>query len=489
MKKILSLTLALSLCLSLCACAGTQDTVPSDVRPQESAKVEAPQETQAKDTTLALGEEIALDFVKIRFDAPQLSYSVGGSGFSHMAQDGMLCFSLVGTLENTGGSDLPVGNLCAEMVFNDTYTYKADATINDSNRFPVSVAPLSEAVYVVYAEIPEKLLEMLATCQVRFSLNEGFASTPEAPDSGDHAYVIGLDEKTCAEALAASQEAHIFFAECPILPTPENYSPVYQSSSSSSSHNGKVTAIRYSFATNMGRSDNIQDIYTKYLSKLREAGFSIADDTGSACVIYADGTKLASVTIENGRLKFEIVPGNENLEPPTAGEASAPAPVPAETTLNIGDTLRTDYVSMTLETCGSDMEIRSGSSRYGSYTYYTSENGDPYFYLSGTFQNKSGTPVDIRNIYVQFCFDDKYNYKGEVDGVSSASSSFINDVAPLAEVNYYIYTAVPQTLIDSFSTCRVKIGFTENFDYKVIDVNDLPQFNQCDDVFLVEIPG
>ena len=69
-----------------------------------------------------------------------------------------------------------------------------------------------------------------------------------------------------------------------------------------------------------------------------------------------------------------------------------------------------------------------------------------------------------------------------------AIGNFITDVSPLAEVNYYIYAAVPQELIDSYKTCEIKVGFTENFDYKVIDVNDLPQFKMCDDIFTIVLP-
>mgnify|MGYP000756661361 FL=1 len=96
--------------------------------------------------------------------------------------------------------------------------------------------------------------------------------------------------------------------------------------------------------------------------------------------------------------------------------------------------------------------------------------------------------MDIRNIYVQMCFDGTYNYRGEISGVSDAIGNFITDVSPLAEVNYYIYAAVPQELIDSYKTCEIKVGFTENFDYKVIDVNDLPQFKMCDDIFTIVLP-
>lgn len=187
-------------------------------------------------------------------------------------------------------------------------------------------------------------------------------------------------------------------------------------------------------------------------------------------------------------MEFEIVPGNENLTTAPSGNATGEAEISGgDTIVRIGDTIETDYISMTIEKYDSDTEIRSGASQYGMYSYYTSENGQPYFYIYGTLKNLGGNPVDIRNIYVQFCFDGKYNYKGSVEGVNSGYSSFIHDLSPLTSVNYYMYADVPQELIDGFTTCVVRVGFTENFDYKVIDVNDLPQFDRCDDVFSIEI--
>ena len=132
------------------------------------------------------------------------------------------------------------------------------------------------------------------------------------------------------------------------------------------------------------------------------------------------------------------------------------------------------------------MEIQSGTGQYGNYTYYTSDNGDPYLYLCGTFQNLGSGPVDIRHIYVQFCFDGTYNYTGDIDGVSTGNSQFVHDVAPLSKVDYVMYAAIPQELLDSFTTCQVKIGFTKDFSIKVTS-SGLPKFDYCDDVFLVDL--
>lgn len=495
MKKVISLMLALAICLSLCACgSGSAGSVPDSTRnlqqPQGSEPAAAPAAQEGADASdlVSLGQEIDMGFAAVSFSSAVLTFTVGGDGFGSSAQNGMRFFSLTGTIRNTGGSPLPVGNVKAEMVFNGTYTYTASATILNSKSYPVSLAPLAQAEYWIYAEIPDSLLELLSDCEVRFSLNDSFASVPDSAENGDYAYRVPLDEDTCSAALEGTGKTLECFDECPALPTPVNDFPVYRTSFSSSSHNGKVSSIEYGFSVIPGRSDDLKEIYGAYIAKLEAAGFTIQNDTGSGCDIYSNGTKLASLSADNTGLRFKIEPGSESITADSSENPDQSAAAPStDAVVHMGDTIETDYLSLTLEKYDSGDEIRSGTGNYGMYSYRTSDNGDPYFYLYGTFKNLGGTPVDIRNIYVQFCFDGKYNYKGSVDGVSGDCDSFINDVSPLSSVNYYMYTAVPRELIDSFSTCTVRIGFTENFDYKVVDVNDLPKFEQCDHVFCLEI--
>lgn len=155
-------------------------------------------------------------------------------------------------------------------------------------------------------------------------------------------------------------------------------------------------------------------------------------------------------------------------------------------TLEIGDKIELDYCTLTLDDAGVDKEIRTGSSQHGAYFYQESENGDPFYYIHGTFKNTGNKTVDIQHIAVQFCFDDEHNYRGEVDGVSSGYTDFITDIAPLSTVEYYIYTAVPQELLDKFAICQIQMGFTKDFDSLALDENNLPLFEYCDDIVTVK---
>lgn len=483
MKRLMSLLLMLSLLLTFAGCGKSAE--PNNAETSAQTKpLQIQTEAEADSAqTMVLGDTAELDFAKISFSDAVLTYSVTGKGTLVTAPDGMRLFCLAGTIENTGNAPMQAENIAGEMAFNGQYTYEARAYLLNRKEIPASLAALMKEEYWLCAEIPENLIDQIETCQVRFSLNKDFASTPASAQKGDYCFEISLDQTECQAALETVATA--FFEECPILPTPENYCPVYKTGSSSSSFNGKVSSISYSYSQAPGRSDDMKEVYRVYADNLEKTGFTLQNSTDAGGDIYANGIKLASVIVSGSSIRFEIVPGNENAEAPMEGKAvEGPKEEPS---LKIGDSIETDKYVMTLAYQDSGLEIRSASDQYGRYTYYTSDNGDPYVYVGGVFQNLGGKPINIRNIYVQFCFDGKYNYRGHVDGNSGGNSQFVHDVAPLAKLDYVMYAAVPQELLDSYEICQIKIGFTDNFDTISVDTNDLPLFKYCDDVFQLEL--
>lgn len=405
MKKVLALIIALVMCLTLCACGSGDNAAPIDTKATAQQSVQ--DSGKSTEQNISLGEAIEVGFAKIVFNSVEVGYSVGGSSFSSMSQDGMRYFSLIGTVENTSGTAISVANINAEIQFNGEYTYKASATITDSMSYPVSVAPLAKAEYILYAEVPETLLEILSTGEVHFSINEGFSSTPASPDTGDHVFVISLDEGACSAALASSEVANIFFEECPALPTPENYAPVYQASSSTSSRNGVVTAITYRYSVSPGRSDNMKDIYASYAEKIQQIGFAVNNDTGSGCEIYSAGTKLAAVSVENSLLQFELVPGNESLTELSPNEVSQAMP-----TIEIGQTIITSDYEFTLRKVELSYEILPPNTGR-VYTSYPAESGKVYVHVEADVKNTMPRDIRISELFTaSVLYDGKYPYSG-----------------------------------------------------------------------------
>ena len=480
MKKMITLLLALALVLSLSACGGSEaPALEAPANPEAGAPA---QEAPAGKNALALGTTVELPFAKFSFDSAVVDHKAGGSKGYRPASDGMLFFILQGTVQNTGGSELKLYQLCGEMTFGGTYTYSASGAVSYGDGYETNLPALMEGRFLIFAEVPEALVDQLTDCTVSFSFNENFEETPAKPTKGDYCYTVYLDEAVCAAAKEGPVREMVYFEECPILPTPESFSDTRQSSRSSSSTNGKVTSIRYSFAVGLGARDDIKSCYEKYVAGLETVGFTVQAGTDGDD-IFSGSQLLATIRIENGStIRFDIVPGNEGLTAPAAGVAPE-AGAGTDVEVAFGSPIENDYVSLLLDKSGSVIELCSGSSSYGTYTYYTSDNGDPYFYLEGTFKNLGGAPVDIRHTYITFTFDDKYTYEGEMDGFAAGNNGFIHDVSPLASVSCYVYAAVPQELLDTYTTCVVRIGFDKSFNFKTVDGNGLPKFELCDDIY------
>lgn len=485
MKRLITLLLALAMVLSLAACGGS-DAPAAEDKPA-APKTEEPAPAPKSDSvTLALGESVDVGFAQFNFDSAVVNYKAGGNKGYRPAPDGMQFFILQGTIRNTGSSELKLFQLQGEMTFGGTYTYSAQGAVSYSDGYETSLAPLMEGRFLVYAEVPDALLEQLTDCSVTFSFHENFAETPKDPTDGEYCYTVYLDEAVCASALEGPAREMVYFEECPILPTPMSFADTRQSSRSSSSTNGKVTSIRYTYTTNLGSREDIHTAYEKYVAGLKSMGFTVqAGSEGDD--VFSGAQRVAIMQIQNGSaIHFSIIPGNENLTAPVAGTAPATGESTDKEAV-LGTAIENDYVYLLLEKTGSAKEIRSGSTNYGTYSYHSSDNGDPFFFLEGSFKNLGGIPVDIRNTYITFTFDGKYTYKGEMDGFAKDTLGFISDVSPLSSVNCYVYTAVPQELLDSYTTCVVRIGFTKDFNYKTVDANNLPKFEYCNDIYAITL--
>lgn len=431
----------------------------------------------------ALGEEINLGFVKMRFTGAEVTGIIGGDSMWYPAKDGMRFFSLVGCVENTSGMELAINRLCAEMTFDGQYTYSADAAIVTNGMKQESLPALMDAEYRIYAEIPEKLVNSLGACTVRFALDNNFAGKPSFLGDGDFAFEVALDGDTCARAKDGPAREMTYFEESPALPVPTSYVDVYPSGSNVSSTNGKTTRIsyRYTVRTNV---DKAADTFKGYLEALKQDGYTVKESGGKYTVLTGS-VELATVTISGSTLELDIRPGNEKLQP-----GVKPTEKPAAAALALGDTIRAASAEMTLEKTGTAKQLYSSITKRSSglYHYYEPVTGDSLMYVSGTIRNTGSTPIDIRHIYCVFTFDGQYSYEGEVDGVKKDAADFIHDLSPMTSVGYYCYADVPASVLNSYRECVIRLGFTDDFDVKFVSgTTNLDDFTHCDQVFEVKL--
>ena len=98
------------------------------------------------------------------------------------------------------------------------------------------------------------------------------------------------------------------------------------------------------------------------------------------------------------------------------------------------------------------------------YSYKADVEKEKYFYISGTLKNLSGDSYDVEHIFAQMVFDDKYTYSGQMAACAWTSNFYGEYVKPLGSVKFYIFSSIPDELIDTYSQCTVSFGFQNNFD-------------------------
>jgi len=196
---------------------------------------------------------------------------------------------------------------------------------------------------------------------------------------------------------------------------------------------------------------------------------------------------MKNATVENAPAAGAAADAGE--PEPTEEPEPTPEPEPEMDVYAIGDTAKLGPLTLTFDECGvTDCIYSSITPDADWYTYYESENGDPYFYLFGTVKNEGGVPVDISNIFTQFDFNGTYSFCGDIDGVLKGSSYFIDDLSPFDECSFYVFVPLPDELAD-FDICFITLGAKEDFGIKVSGTNSLYKFDKCEYVLGVEITG
>lgn len=132
------------------------------------------------------------------------------------------------------------------------------------------------------------------------------------------------------------------------------------------------------------------------------------------------------------------------------------------TELNIGDTIKLDFVEMGIDTYGvSDTILPTDTSSV--YSYISDVENEKYFFIKGTIKNLSGSTYDVEDMVIQMVFDNKYTYNGSLSACAYTNDFFGENVKPLGKVEYYIHSSVPDELIESYKNCTISFAFKTDF--------------------------
>lgn len=201
---------------------------------------------------------------------------------------------------------------------------------------------------------------------------------------------------------------------------------------------------------------------------------ALTESTGKATVsIGTESTEIEEMEVEKN--KEETAPSEEGKEPEIEFES-----------VNIGDTIKTDFVEMSVDMIKQAKKLEDLDEEASEGTYnrdkenYMYDESKTYICISGNLKNVGTEAYCILNMKGVFTFDDKYKYTATVGileiepikkGVnqiflpSSANPYNVSDstVEPFESMRYYIVALVPDELINSYSTCKVDFGFHNNF--------------------------
>ena len=259
-------------------------------------------------TPLALGETVSVDGVDMMIDSYRTGKKIigsSGSGITMMPKnDDEIIFALFGKIENTGGDALSMSNIKAELILDgESFTPWKYAEYDGS--FLTSLDPLCDGNLVFGASIPKTLAENYGTLTLRIAFNDGLKDYPALYQMAQYVYEVNAARDELAGAENVVERARTCFEDVPELPDPTSFVDVFQSGSSKSSVNGKVSKNIVKFKPSAG--DDVTELLKIYLERIQEEGFTV-QSSGGTYTISSGGKKLVSVSISSGVMEFNLIP-------------------------------------------------------------------------------------------------------------------------------------------------------------------------------------
>lgn len=138
----------------------------------------------------------------------------------------------------------------------------------------------------------------------------------------------------------------------------------------------------------------------------------------------------------------------------TPEPTASPIPCPE---LALGEPLEAGGAIVTLEraeTLGAITSIKKGEG-----ICLNAPEGCKYLVLTGTVKNIGGEEIDADNLIGQVRIDGKYTYT--LEKLVIQGLLFKTVLPPLATGRLFLYAEIPAELADSFSECRVVVGYND----------------------------
>ena len=295
---------------------------------------------------------------------------------------------------------------------------------------------------------------------------ETLSLTFTVEDSDDNSALFTLGPISIA--LGELEKEITYYEDCPILPTPESYIDVRQSSSGRRSVNNQVVSISYSY-TLKNENEDAQDVYNAYINALQDDGFTV-EETADEYVVSDGGTHIATITFDAGTMNIEIVPGNEDMVSRADAASSETTDAQTASMLALGETVTTNDYEFTLENVELTYELLP-SNTSGFYESYPAESGKVYLHAEGSLKNLMKRDIRIGELFTVIAiYGDGYGYSGFVvvnDG-DNQFSHWSNDVAavPLETCHVHALIELPEEASTSDENLLLVMKLSDGRDYQ-----------------------
>ena len=260
-----------------------------------------------------LGEEIDLGFLTMTVDQAQslLEIKSEKGGISPVLQAGNRFLTLKGRIRNTGKSAMNLENLSGMLLLNGQKTeYRVYAFAELAEGMLQEIPVNAEGTLFIYAEVPEKEATSFTEAEFLITINDGLGTVSTFLNTADFLFSYRITDVTAEAARQLPQKEIKYFEESPSLIRPESLVDVTQTNWSTSKSNGKYKKIQYKFAP-VG-SGNANALMQEYGEKMKEAGYTVSTKKNQLQVSFKK-KELVTVTVESGKLVFNVKPGNEKF--------------------------------------------------------------------------------------------------------------------------------------------------------------------------------
>ena len=151
----------------------------------------------------------------------------------------------------------------------------------------------------------------------------------------------------------------------------------------------------------------------------------------------------------------------EAVKDDESGEADSSEEDLDFTSFESGETVKTDVIEFKVDKIGKTSKItQSDTSGYITH-YFEADNGKTFVYLYGDIKNVGKQSARSDAMYIEYVFDSGYEYRGQIELEKDGEFDTLGYLDPLESSKFYIFTDIPNDLIDTGEVVSIKISFND----------------------------